>query len=41
MAVEIPGTLQTDLKVPARKRVVLAPDRFGDGKLVISLEPDF
>jgi hypothetical protein len=41
IAVEIPGTLQTDLRVPNRKQVVIGVDRYGDGKLILTLQPDY
>ena len=41
LAVEIPGTLQTDLRVPNRKQVVIGVDRYGDGKLILTLEPNY
>ena len=41
ISVEIPGTLQTDLRVPNRKQVVIGVDRYGDGKLILTLQPDY
>ena len=41
ISVEIPGTLQTDLRVPNRQQVVIGVDRYGDGKLILTLQPDY
>jgi len=41
IAVEIPGTLQTDVRVPNRKHVVIGVDRYQDGKLILTLQPDY
>jgi hypothetical protein len=41
ISVDIPGTLQTDLRVPNRKQVVIGVDRYGDGKLILTLQPDY
>ena len=41
IAVEIPGTLQTDLRVPNHKHVVIGVDRYQDGKLILTLQPDY
>ncbi len=41
IAVEIPGTLQTDVRVPNRKQVVIGVDRYLDGKLILTLQPDY
>lgn len=41
VAVDIPGMLQTDVRVPNRKVVVIGVDRYGDGKLILSLEPNY
>jgi hypothetical protein len=41
IAVEIPGTLQTDLRVPNQKQVVIGVDRYEDGKLILILQPDY
>lgn len=41
IAVEIEGTLQTDLRVPNRKLVVIGVDRYQDGKLILTLQPDY
>jgi hypothetical protein len=41
IAVEIEGTLQTDLRVPNRKQVVIGVDRYQDGKLILTLQPDY
>ncbi len=41
IAVEIEGTLQTDLRVPNRQQVVIGVDRYQDGKLILTLQPDY
>jgi len=41
IAVEIPGTLQTDVRVPNRKQVVIGVDSYQDGKLILTLQPDY
>jgi hypothetical protein len=41
ISVDIPGTLQTDLRVPNRKQVVIGVDRYQDGKLILTLQPDY
>lgn len=41
IAVEIAGTLQTDVRVPNRKVVVIGVDRYDDGKLILTLEPNY
>ena len=41
LAVEVEGTLQTDLRVRSDHLVVIGAQRHGDGKLVISLQPHF
>lgn len=41
IAVEIPGTLQTDVRVPNRKQVVIGADSYQDGKLILTLQPDY
>jgi hypothetical protein len=41
IAVEIPGTLQTDVRVSNRKHVVIGVDRYQDGKLILTLQPDY
>ena len=41
IAVEIPGTLQTDLRVPNQKQVVIGVDRYENGKLILTLQPDY
>ena len=40
MAVDVEGTLKTDLRVRNRHPVVIGAQRYRDGKLVITLEPD-
>lgn len=41
IAVEIPGTLQTDLRVPNHKPVVIGVERYQDGTLILTLQPDY
>jgi hypothetical protein len=41
MAVDLEGTLQTDLRLRSGQLVVIGAERYEDGKLVISLEPQF
>ena len=41
ISVDIPGTLQTDVRVPNRKQVVIGVDRYQDGKLLLTLEPNY
>ena len=41
IAVEIEGSLQTDLRVPNRKQVVIGVERYQDGKLILTLQPDY
>ena len=41
ISVDIPGTLQTDLRVPNQKQVVIGVDRYEDGKLILTLQPDY
>jgi hypothetical protein len=41
IAVEIPGTLQTDLRVPNHKQVVIGMDRYEEGRLILTLQPDY
>ena len=41
ISVDIPGTLQTDVRVPNRKQVVIGVDRYNDGKLILTLEPNY
>jgi hypothetical protein len=41
ISVDIPGTLQTDLRVPNQKQVVIGVDRYDDGKLILTLQPDY
>ena len=41
ISVEIPGTLQTDLRVSNRRQVVIGVDRYDDGKLILTLQPDY
>lgn len=41
ISVDIPGMLQTDLRVPNRKQVVIGVDHYHDGKLILTLEPNY
>jgi hypothetical protein len=41
IAVEIEGTLEADLRVPNRKQVVIGVERYQDGKLILTLQPDY
>jgi hypothetical protein len=41
IAVDIEGTLQTDLRVANRNPVVIGVERYQDGKLILTLEPDY
>lgn len=41
IAVEIPGTLETDVRVPNHQHVVIGLDRYEDGKLILTLQPDY
>ena len=41
ISVDIPGTLQTDVRVPNRQQVVIGVDRYNDGKLIVTLQPDY
>jgi len=41
ISVEIPGMLQTDVRVSNRKQVVIGVDRYEDGKLILTLQPDY
>ena len=41
ISVDIPGTLQTDLRVPNRKQVVIGVDHYHDGKLILTLQPNY
>jgi len=41
IAVDIPGTLQTDVRVPNRKQVVIGVERYQDGKLLLTLQPNY
>jgi len=39
LAIDIENTLQTDMRVPDRKPVVIGVDRYDDGKLILTLQP--
>ena len=41
IAVEIEGTFEADLRVPNRKQVVIGVERYQDGKLILTLQPDY
>jgi hypothetical protein len=41
ISLEVPGTLQTDLRVANQKQVVIGLDRYDDGKLILVLQPDY
>ena len=41
LAVVLEGSLDTQLRVKSDHLVVLGPQRYGDGQLVVSLEPHF
>jgi hypothetical protein len=41
MRVEIEGLLRTNLRVPNHHQVVIGAERYEDGKLVVTLEPDY
>jgi hypothetical protein len=41
LAVDIDGTLHTDLRVRDEKPVVIGVDRFEDGRLILTLEPEY
>jgi hypothetical protein len=40
LAVDIENTLHTDMRVPDRQPVVIGVDRYQDGKLILTLEPE-
>ena len=40
LAVDIENTLQTDMRVPDRHPVVIGVDRYDDGKLILTLQPE-
>ena len=41
LAVEVPGRVNTQLRVPKRRRVLIAPESYQGGKLIISIESDY
>jgi hypothetical protein len=41
MRVEVEGLLRTTLRVPNHHQVVIGAERYEDGKLVVTLEPDY
>lgn len=40
LAVDIENTLHTDMRIPDRQPVVIGVDRYDDGKLILTLEPE-
>lgn len=40
LAVDIENTLHTDMRVPDRQPVVIGVDRYQDGKLILTLQPE-
>lgn len=40
LAVDIENTLHTDMRVPDRQPVTIGVDRYEDGKLILTLEPE-
>lgn len=40
LAVDIENTLHTDMRVPDRQPVVIGVDRYEDGKLILTLQPE-
>jgi hypothetical protein len=41
MSVGVEGSLQTDVRVPSGHLIVIGAERYKDGKLVISVEPEY
>jgi hypothetical protein len=41
LAVDIDGTLQTDLRVRNRRPVLIGIERYEDGRLILMLQPDY
>jgi hypothetical protein len=41
IAVEVPGTLETDVRIPNHQHVVIGLERYQDGKLLLTLQPDY
>ena len=41
MAVEVDETLKTDMRIPSGSLVVIGAERYEDGKIVISIEPEY
>jgi hypothetical protein len=41
ISVDIEGTLETDVRIPNRSPVVIGVDSYDDGKLIVTLEPDY
>jgi hypothetical protein len=41
MSVGVEGSLQTDVRVPSGHLVIIGAERYKDGKLVISVEPQY
>lgn len=40
LAIDIENTLHTDLRVTDRQPVVIGVDRYGDGKVILTLQPE-
>ena len=41
MSVGVEDTIQTDVRIPSGNLVVIGAERFEDGKLVITIEPEY
>lgn len=41
IAVEVPGTLETDVRVANHQHVVIGLERYQNGKLILTLQPDY
>jgi hypothetical protein len=41
MSVSVEGSVQTDVRVPSGHLVVIGAERYKDGKIVISVEPEY
>lgn len=41
LAVDIEDTLHTDVRIPDRRPVVIGVDRYLDGKLILTVQPDY
>lgn len=40
LAIDIENTLHTDMRIPDRQPVVIGVDRYDDGKVILTLEPE-